>query len=244
VLFCLKPIAVRPKRAKPVEISLTQIYNNFLNTNTMSKIIEDKKQFTTRISADIIELINEFIEVYEQQYGVNLDSDRKVFEALIESALSKKKPIEVSKTEDIQEIEMLKKELENELIKSDTLKRVNVDLENHVSALKTELKQAENKAQTLVKIEENQIIVSLSKFHKKLINTYLLNKEIISEFNKMNRSGELDGVFDRIDRENKSENISNLLTTVFVGSTAGKVLKPVLSKKQIENEIKKYINGE
>lgn len=206
------------------------------------KLTEDKKQFTTRISTDIIEMTNEFIQVYEELYGVTLDSDRKIFEALIESALSRKKPVEVSKAEDIKEIERLNNELGNCLKTNEVITREISNCENLINELKTDLKQAENKAQTLVKLDENQVIITLSKFHKKLINTYLTNKEIVSEFTKMNRNGLLNGVFDKIDYENKTENISNLLTGVFVGSSAGKVLKPILSKKQIETEIKNYTN--
>lgn len=209
----------------------------------MSKFLEDKKQFTTRLSVDVIEITNEFIEVYENQYGVNLDSDRKVYDALVESALSKKKPVEVSKQSDIDKIESLLNELEQKKTAIDELIVNNKTLETNVYELQTELKQSENRAQTLVKLDENQLIVNLSAFHRKLINTYLSNKDIISDFAKMNRNGELSGVFDRIDSENKSENIAHLLTSVFVGSAAGKVLKPVLSKKQIEAEILKHVNS-
>ena len=215
----------------------------------MPRLSEDKKQFTTRISTDVIEIANEFIEVYEEQYGVNLSSDRKILEALIESALSKKKPVEKSMKTDLEEIENLKTfvlQLKTKLENSENkLTEAKIRITELVaSQLNAESKVVElsNKVSSRIKLDDNQVIVTLSQFHQKLVNTYLKDKKTVLLFEEMNKGGKLNGVFDKINCENNNENIANFLTSILVGSAANKVLRPILTKKTIENEIKNYIN--
>lgn len=125
----------------------------------------EKKNFNARIAPDDVELLNEFIRIYQTNYPENeLQTDREVFGALLESAISRKKPIEVSRKEDIEKINSL--QLENENLKSavNSLQTENENLKQAVNSLQadfTSISGNESQLQEHAKKLENQLSTSL-----------------------------------------------------------------------------------
>lgn len=175
------------------------------------------------------------------------------------AALSKAAIDEKTKNEQLQnEIKALKKinevsavinedaeklAIEHEQIKKD-LEIANQQLEASQQQLEASNQQLATSNQQLAtsRLTDNQVVVTLNDFFQEIINAYLDNEEIKISFEKSNQNGKYNGILDKINTPNRKTNIANLLTTTFIASVKGKVLKPIFSSKIIKNAIQEKIN--
>jgi len=239
------------------------------------KLDASKPNYAIRLTADDLELFNEFIALHEESTEKELPNIRVAIMAAVESALSKKKPIEVSRKEDLQtianltaEVENLKNsnenylhqnsllrsentnlQAENERLQSDyelrttdyniatadftELRTENTQLQQNVNELKTYIQLLQDQPKTS-KTAENEVVVQLNDFQMHLFNTLLANRTLAEKLRKQNDNGKLSGLIDVIDTPDRKQNLANLLTTATVGSAAGRIFYPVVSRSDIQ----------
>ena len=166
----------------------------------------DKKNLAVRLTPDDIELINEFLDFYQSQNDEEIKGDRQLFTVILESALSRKKPKEISKKEDLQEIEKLKNTIietdksyldkltqkEKELIVLQESYNVehetNVELKNQITTLEQLLKQSSEEIVKRHELKENQLIITLNALQLQYIQRACKQKSIIKYYNNILKS--------------------------------------------------------
>lgn len=225
--------------------------------------LKNKQNFNSRLNPEIITDIERLAELHFDITGEEIVSDKMLLETALDNALSKRKPVEVSKKQDLERIDFLEKEkekLHNELEQLKNAHQVNTsmleadlaelqhenarlqtatDLVNEATAEKTILLQRiaslEN-AQTQAQnqnTDDNTVVVRLNAFQKGLVDAYLQNAEIVRLFERANRGGKANGMQDLINTPDYNQNKANLLTTVFVGNAFGSQLKRIFSSTEL-----------
>jgi len=200
----------------------------------------DKKNFGVRITGDDIELMNEFAAAFNDNSDEEIKSDRQFFTVLLESAISRKKPREVSKKEDVELIEFLKAEnsslrSQNETLSNDCIsasdelneckKQLTANLEsanedrnayeNLINSLRkevSELKTLQSKAPA-----DNEIRLLLTPFYSQLLDAMLASKELVAGIEKYKDKTPLISVSANNPKESKINLILNSIVCAATG---------------------------
>ncbi len=198
----------------------------------MDKIF-DKATLSIRLSEDLVNKVDEYYEfITDTSEKV---TDKELFVKILDKAINKTVPIIALKTENEQlkaskaaflvQIEQLKaenSELKQEITKTNTQIQEAINAvaiaDNEVNTLKSLLSQREAEVELLrevTKIQENQVIVTLSPFVRKLIDNYLKRKEVVTHYTRANENGKFTGLI------NKPETPADLLINAFVYAASG-----------------------
>jgi chromosome segregation ATPase len=202
--------------------------------------MDGKKQFTLRLSPALADMIAEFKELYEENTGEVLNTDKKIFEAILDTAQSKYAPFKDNskKTAELQaENKKLKQQLDTLSAGKSKLDETTAELQNEIRRLQAENEEIKDKvAKVLIYNTDINIVIN------KLIELYLKDKKTQSFFKKLNANGKYNGFFDVPDKEKTQENIRKLLLSAFLASAMGKPLPAVVSNAKIKTKIDAIIS--
>jgi hypothetical protein len=186
--------------------------------------LKDKPILSIRLIPDDHELIQEFLSIHENSSNEKIEKPRELFIALLETAISRKKPIEVSKESDVKEIKKLKEELIRfEKLESDYNERIEkIESENKEKSSKltkeNEVLLSENQKykkdieqlsllikdkneiiDSKVDLKENEYLISLTPVQKAYLLFACKQKNIQSFFIENNKNGKLNGLIDKLE---------------------------------------------
>ncbi len=197
--------------------------------------MDDKKQFSVRLNAAINEAIAEYREMLEEN-GEILNTDKKILESLVDTALSKFRPYK----ENNQRIKELEKINENLVIENETLNELVATLRKNKERQDLELSQLSKQSSKYSDLE-NDVILKKSQLtivHLKLIEKYFKSQKTKNMFAKLNENEKYNDYFDQL-----SSDTGKFLLTTFLSSAIGKPLPAVVSNRALKNAIDKQIKN-
>jgi len=109
--------------------------------------------------------------------------------------------------------------------------------------LKKDIQELNVKLDSKIELQDNQVIITMNEFVEGLANKYLQSEKAVKTFEKMNLNGKNNGIYDVINTDDSNKNIANLFTTVFIGSTLGKKIIPIMKVSEIQKIISKFLNN-
>ncbi len=200
----------------------------------------EKKQFTVRLNAGLIEAIDEFKELLEEN-GEVVKTDKQILESLLEAANAKYRPFKDNsdKAKKLQaENEELKKQLSALTAGKEKINEYLSKLREENTKLHQELSHINNLTGEII-IKKSDI----PKVADALIKRYLKDEKTRKIFEKENDKGTFDGYIDKITGDNELENTRKLLLGTFVRSALGRPLPAVVANRKIIDKIKEQKNG-
>lgn len=196
-------------------------------------------QFSFRPSPGLVEAVNEFIELHQEQSGVTLKTDKEIFEAIIDVAQSKYAPY----VDNSKEAKELKKDNDTLTQTIDNLIKENKEVTELLKQYQTELSDKKTKVSNLQNIKDDILIrkSDINPVSMRLADRYLQTNKVVKEFEDANKNGLYDNFFDKINTDNKDVNLRNLILTSFLNSAMGKPLPAVAKNRKITATINKSI---
>ena len=180
-------------------------------------MFNDKDTITVRLTADDKELIDEFAQIADLEDTI---SPRLFFIATLEAALSKKKPVEVSKKEDKEQIEKLSSLLKDKDVETSKL----IAEIQELNAVIEELKEAQNSSNDEIselqkqngdlQLKHGEFILKLSDIQIEYLAKCLQNQKIRKYFNDLQNS-KLKSLFQIFDGNNQTDIPALLVNILF-----------------------------
>lgn len=196
--------------------------------------MDEKNNFSVRLNAGLLEAINNFKEMYEENSD-SLKTDKAILEALLDTALAKYQPYK-DNSQKINELQAQVTQLEALKVQ---LMQKNSENENIINDVNNQLKNFKNANNYATELESDIFIrkSQLTAVHRQLLVKYLTDKKTFERFKELNKNGKYNNFFDIPNKEEPDK----FLLSVFLASAIGKVLPEVVPNSKIYSAIEKVI---
>ncbi|MBR6279381.1 MAG: hypothetical protein IKR41_11605 [Bacteroidales bacterium] len=171
-------------------------------------MFNDKESISIRLTPDDKELVSEFAALLELPETIQ---PRQFFVTLLETALSKKRPVEVSKKEDTDKIaqlstQLLEKEKETACLANDVneLKAVIEKLKKQEEQKDGEILQLKDQNNGL-QLKKGEYILRLKDLQEEYVKLCTKNGKIVRYFNSMPENAQKKYLFQTFDGTDKND---------------------------------------